>query len=80
MTHKRSITSIAVFDRALKRLKKPFPKVTHEVAKLSAQLEDGELMGDRIPNTPHELYKVRLPNPDAQKGKSGGFRVVYYLK
>jgi len=26
------------------------------------------------------VYKVRLPNPSAQRGKSGGFRVIYYVK
>ncbi len=25
-------------------------------------------------------YKVRLPNRDAQRGTSGGYRVVYYLQ
>jgi len=25
------------------------------------------------------LYKVRAPNSDAQRGKSGGYRVIYYL-
>ncbi|MCY3864614.1 MAG: hypothetical protein OXG68_04165 [Chloroflexi bacterium] len=26
------------------------------------------------------MYKVRLPNPSARRGKSGGFRVVYYVQ
>ena len=28
----------------------------------------------------YELYKVRLPNPSARRGKSGGFRVIYYVQ
>jgi len=80
MTPKRDVKGIGVFDRALKQLAKHFPKVKRLVAELAIQLENGEILGDRIPNSPYELYKVRLPNPDSQKGKSGGFRVIYYLK
>lgn len=28
----------------------------------------------------HRVYKVRLRNTDAQRGKSGGYRVIYYLE
>jgi mRNA-degrading endonuclease RelE of RelBE toxin-antitoxin system len=44
------------------------------------QLEQGETPGDQIQGTGHSVYKVRLPNTDAQRGKSGGYRVIYYLK
>lgn len=27
----------------------------------------------------YDVYKVRLPNPSAQRGKRGGFRVIYYV-
>jgi len=27
----------------------------------------------------NRVYKTRLENPDANKGKSGGFRVIWYL-
>ena len=33
--------------------------------------------GDRVPETSHRIYKVRLSNPSARRGKSGGFRVYY---
>ncbi len=26
------------------------------------------------------LYKIRVRNSDAKRGKSGGYRVIYYLK
>jgi mRNA-degrading endonuclease RelE of RelBE toxin-antitoxin system len=38
------------------------------------------LIGDKVPHASYDVYKVRLANPDAKKGKSGGFRVIYYLK
>jgi mRNA-degrading endonuclease RelE of RelBE toxin-antitoxin system len=43
-------------------------------------LKAGQLPGDQIPNLAHNVYKVRLPNRSAGKGKSGGFRVIYYVK
>jgi mRNA-degrading endonuclease RelE of RelBE toxin-antitoxin system len=43
-------------------------------------LERGETPGDQVQGIGYTAYKVRLPNPDAQKGKSGGYRVVYYIK
>ncbi|MGI9281239.1 MAG: type II toxin-antitoxin system RelE/ParE family toxin [Endozoicomonas sp.] len=26
------------------------------------------------------MYKIRVRNSDAKRGKSGGYRVIYYLK
>lgn len=40
-------------------------------------LERGETPGDRIPNLAVTVYKVRAPNSDARKGKSGGYRISY---
>ena len=27
-----------------------------------------------------DLFKVRIENSDARRGKSGGYRIIYYLK
>ena len=27
-----------------------------------------------------DLFKVRIKNSDARRGKSGGYRIIYYLK
>jgi mRNA-degrading endonuclease RelE of RelBE toxin-antitoxin system len=44
------------------------------------QLQAGELPGDRIPGMEYEIFKVRIKNSDIQKGKSAGYRAIYYLK
>ena len=67
-------------EKELKQLRRKYPAVTTEVRKLVAQLENDERPGDRIPNVGYEVYKVRLPNPSARRGTSGGFRVVYYVQ
>ncbi len=33
----------------------------------------------RSPKNKYEAWAAGLPNPDSNKGKSGGYRVVYYL-
>ena len=39
-----------------------------------------ERPGARIPRVGYTVYKVRLPNRAARRGKSGGFRVIYYAQ
>lgn len=67
------------FLKAIRRLKRSYPAVTNEVRKLIARLERDERPGDKISGARSNLWKARLPNPSAQRGKRGGFRVVYYL-
>ncbi|MCX6720738.1 MAG: hypothetical protein NTW11_02950 [Candidatus Staskawiczbacteria bacterium] len=33
----------------------------------------------RSPNNNYEAWSAGIPNPDSNKGKSGGYRVVYFL-
>jgi len=47
---------------------------------LLADLVKGETLGHQITGTGATLYKVRIKNSDSNKGKSGGYRVVYYVK
>jgi len=67
------------FGRALRQLGRKYPRVVDEVDGLMAQLEEGARPGDQIPNVGFDVYKVRLRNPSASNGKSGGFRVIYYV-
>ena len=47
---------------------------------LVLRLQDDERPGQRIPGVGYAVYKVRLPNRSARRGKSGGFRVIYYAQ
>jgi len=40
----------------------------------------GEIPGDQVPRLEYTVFKVRVRNSNIQKGKSGGYRVIYYLK
>lgn len=73
----RVVHIAAEFEREVRQLKRRFPLVSNQVRGLVSQLRDGVLPGDRVPEMFMRTYKVRLPNPSARRGKSGGFRVYY---
>ena len=68
------------FQKDIKRLRKKYPHIQQDIQPLINQLIDGETPGDQIQATGYIVYKVRVPNRDAQRGKSGGYRVIYYIR
>jgi mRNA-degrading endonuclease RelE of RelBE toxin-antitoxin system len=68
------------FQRDLRDLAKRYRQVRSDLQPLIEQLQAGELPGDRIAGVSYTVFKVRLKNSNIQKGKSGGYRVIYYLK
>jgi mRNA-degrading endonuclease RelE of RelBE toxin-antitoxin system len=44
------------------------------------QLAGGSKPGDQVPQVRYEVFKVRAKNTDALKGKSGGYRLIYFVK
>ncbi len=67
------------FIRRLKQLVKKFPHAAEDVQGLITRLEHGETPGDQVPGVRYTTYKVRLKSSDVTKGKSSGFRVIYYV-
>ena len=68
------------FDRNLRALAKKYRSIRNDIQPVIEQLEQGELPGDQIPDIGYAVFKLRVRNSDAQKGKSGGYRLIYYLK
>ena len=68
------------FEKKLKQLSKKYPHIGLDIGSLVDSLESGTLCGDRISGLSAVVYKVRIPSSDQKKGKSGGFRVLYYVK
>ena len=68
------------FLRAIKQLQKRYPRVTDDLQPLVEQLERGETPGDRVSGARYLIYKARIRNRDAGRGKSGGYRVLYYIR
>jgi mRNA-degrading endonuclease RelE of RelBE toxin-antitoxin system len=68
------------FEAKVRQLGKRYRRIRLDIQPVIEQLESGELPGDQIPDMDYLLFKVRVRNSDAKRGKSGGYRVIYYLK
>ena len=70
------IIATSIFEKSLKRLSKKFPSIKEVYNRVLVELQSpgfGEEIKDH-----EDYYKVRYSNVDAGKGKSGGFRLIYY--
>lgn len=74
------VETSAQFDKELERLARKYRTLLDTVSDLVAALKRGELPGNQLQGTGARTYKVRLPNRDAKRGKSGGFRLIYYVR
>jgi mRNA-degrading endonuclease RelE of RelBE toxin-antitoxin system len=67
-----TVTYSAAFKRQLKRLSRRYRRIREDPQPLIDRLTAGETPGDRIEGMGYTLYKVRLRNTSAARGKSGG--------
>jgi mRNA-degrading endonuclease RelE of RelBE toxin-antitoxin system len=70
----------AKFQRNLRILAKKYRSIRNDIEPIIEQLQSGELPGDRISGVGYTIFKLRVKNSDIQKGKSGGYRLIYYVK
>ena len=68
------------FQRDLRELAKRYRSIRSDIQPLIDQLQASEIPGDRIAGIKYQVFKVRIKNSNIQKGKSGGYTVIYYLK
>lgn len=68
------------FEQQYKRLRKKYRHIGDDLKPLIERLERGETPGDQVQGTRFTVYKARIASTDAQRGKSGGYRVIYYLR
>ncbi len=64
------------FSKKLHGLARKYPSVFNQIEQLAYRLKNDERPGDKVPGVGYDTYKVRLPNPSAQRG----FRVIYYVR
>ena len=72
------VNTSKAFDRESKRPTRKFPSLEVDVDLLITQLEQDARPGIRLAGSGYTSFNVRLPNRSARRGKSGGFRVIYY--
>jgi mRNA-degrading endonuclease RelE of RelBE toxin-antitoxin system len=68
------------FQRDIRDLAKRYRTIRSDIQILLDQLQSGEVPGDQVPGMNYTIFKVRVKNSTIQKGKSAGYRVLYYLK
>lgn len=68
------------FRNQVERLRRKYPHIAADLGPLFQQIRNGETPGDKIPGVGFSVYKARAANSDANRGKSGGYRVIYYLR
>jgi hypothetical protein len=71
------ITTIPLFDKQVKRLAKKYPSLKSDLAKLINNLTDNPTQGKFLGNN---FFKIRLAVSSKGKGKSGGARIITFVK
>ncbi len=74
------VEAAPMFNRNLRILVKKYRSIRNDIQPIIEQLGRGELPGDKISSVGYEVFKLRVRNSDIQKGKSGGYRLIYYVK
>jgi mRNA-degrading endonuclease RelE of RelBE toxin-antitoxin system len=74
------IVAMPEFESALKQLQKKYPSVAQDVNAALEPIRNGDFQGDQISGIGYAVFKLRTRNRDAKRGKSGGYRLIYYLK
>jgi mRNA-degrading endonuclease RelE of RelBE toxin-antitoxin system len=67
------------FDRRSKALTKKYRNLKLDLEPLTLALQSGETPGDTLTGLEILAFKVRLTNSNLSRGKSGGYRVIYYV-
>lgn len=68
------------FKRNLHALAKKYRHIRTDVQPVIDDLQSRALPGDQVPGVGVPVFKVRIRNRDAAKGKRGGYRLLYYLQ
>ncbi|MFB2979780.1 type II toxin-antitoxin system RelE/ParE family toxin [Microseira sp. BLCC-F43] len=74
------VEAAPTFNRNLRTLAKKYRNIRNDIQPVIEQLQRGEFPGERISGIEYEVFKLRVRNSDVQKGKSGGYRLLYYVR
>lgn len=65
------------FEQTLEKLERKYPRVRQDLELAFTGGIVGRL--DALPGYSHKLWKYRVASQDMQRGKQGGFRVIFYM-
>ncbi len=66
------------FQKSIKKLARKYPSVKNDLLHTIQALENNPTIGVSIPGWNNKVWKIRTPSTDVKKGKSGGFRTIYF--
>jgi mRNA-degrading endonuclease RelE of RelBE toxin-antitoxin system len=75
-----NVIALPTFTRNIRTLIKKYRNILDNIQPIVTQLENGEILGTQVAGIGYPVFKLRVKNSDNQKGKSGGYRLIYYLK
>jgi len=68
------------FKRNLRALSKKYRRIRSDIQPIIERLQRHDIIGNQIPEMHHTIFKVRIRNSDIRKGKSSGYRLIYYIR
>jgi mRNA-degrading endonuclease RelE of RelBE toxin-antitoxin system len=68
------------FKNNLRKLAEKYRNIRKDIQPVLEDLQRGKFQGDQIANIGYTVFKQRVKNSDNQKGKSAGYRVIYYVR
>ena len=71
------IKPLNCFVKDIKKLKKRYKNISDDLKVLQNKLLQNPQSGIKLSNN---CYKIRVANSSVPTGKSGGFRVIYFLR
>jgi mRNA-degrading endonuclease RelE of RelBE toxin-antitoxin system len=72
-----NILTTPPFEKELKQLAKKYPSIKKNIVDLGNQLLENPTMGTPLGN---DCYKIRMAITSKGKGKSGGARIITFVK
>jgi mRNA-degrading endonuclease RelE of RelBE toxin-antitoxin system len=68
------------FKQDIRELSKKYRHIRSDLQTTLEEIAQGNLIGNQISGVGYPVFKVRIKNSDINKGKSGGYRLIYYIQ
>ena len=73
----REVVPAPCFQRNIRKLRKKYPGADDAVCRAIGHLGENPALGVPLRGFGHRVRKLRIGNPSARRGKSGGYRLIY---
>src|SRR4030042_3528630 len=74
------IRTISSFEKAVKELAKKYRNLKKDLEQIIKSMEKDPYFGVAIPGYEGVVWKLRIANTSAKRGKQGGFRIIYLIE